>query len=132
MPHVKVGWCNVKAVIDFSSCPILCRLAEIEYMIAAKQLSFLTALDTKGNHIQHENHTKWQLYVDGASRNNPGFSGAGLFVTKDDIPCYKQGFFLGVKTNNQAEYIACILGMYTLEHVLVCQKNDTIAIFSDS
>src|SRR5437762_9477283 len=101
-------------------------------MVVPKQLSFLSASDIKSDHVPSESPVEWQLYVDGASRNNPGFSGAGIFITKNSIPCYKQGFFLGIKTNNQAEYLACILGMYMLEHILGYHKDEILTVFSDS
>jgi ribonuclease HI len=100
-------------------------------MVVTKQLSFLSVPDNQ-NSTHQTKADRWSVYVDGASRNNPGKSGAGLFITKNDIPCYKQGFFLGIKTNNQAEYIACILGMQVLEHVLKAPRGDKVALFSDS
>ncbi len=73
---------------------------------------------------------KWELYVDGAARNNPGPAGAGLYLTKDGIPVEQRGMYLGVKTNNQAEYLALLLGVYYAE--LHMGKNDTLVIKSDS
>lgn len=73
---------------------------------------------------------QWKLFVDGASRNNPGPSGAGIYITKNDIPFFKKGYFLGTKTNNQAEYLALLLG------ILQCKKHhtgkDKLYVFSDS
>lgn len=54
---------------------------------------------------------KWQLFVDGASRNNPGPAGAGIYLVKDQHKELEKGFFLGTKTNNQAEYLALIIGL---------------------
>lgn len=72
----------------------------------------------------------WHLYVDGASRNNPGPAGAGIYVTKAGDPVIKQGFFLGTKTNNQAEYMALLLGLCQVkEHM---QPFDVLTVFSDS
>lgn len=74
--------------------------------------------------------TEWQLFVDGAARNNPGPAGAGIYITKQGEPFIKQGFFLGNKTNNQAEYMALILGICQVsEHMA---PHDTLKIFSDS
>lgn len=72
----------------------------------------------------------YKLYVDGASRNNPGPSGAGVYIIADDNEVVKEGFFLGNKTNNQAEYLALLIGLCVYsEHV-----SDTthLHIFSDS
>lgn len=72
----------------------------------------------------------WELYVDGAARNNPGPAGAGLYLLKDGVPVEQQGMYLGVKTNNQAEYIALLLGIYYAQ--LHMGKRDTLVIKSDS
>ncbi len=53
-----------------------------------------------------------KLYTDGGSRGNPGPSAAG-FVMYDmtDNKLSKEGIYLGVTTNNQAEYLALKLGL---------------------
>ena len=53
------------------------------------------------------------LYTDGASRNNPGEAGAGIFIMQDGKPVDKIARYLGTTTNNIAEYQAAIIG---LEH----------------
>lgn len=73
---------------------------------------------------------EWHLFVDGAARNNPGPAGAGIYVTKGGEPVIKQGFFLGNKTNNQAEYMALILGICQVVGHMA--PHDTLKIFSDS
>jgi ribonuclease HI len=72
----------------------------------------------------------WALFVDGASRKNPGPSGAGIYIEKDDVLVMKSGYYLGIKTNNQAEYLALLLGLFIVEeHV---SAGDTVRIISDS
>lgn len=72
----------------------------------------------------------WKLFVDGASRNNPGPSGAGIFLVKNGEPLEQRGFFLGIKTNNQAEYLALLLGLYLVgKHFKV---GDHLEVISDS
>lgn len=72
----------------------------------------------------------WQLYVDGAARNNPGPAGAGVYILKNGEPVAREGFFLGSKTNNQAEYYALLLGiLLVIEYMSV---GDTVTIVSDS
>lgn len=74
--------------------------------------------------------SEWKLFIDGASRNNPGPSGAGIYIEKDGIVEIKQGYYLGIKTNNQAEYLALIFGFFILqEHV---KPDDIVSVFSDS
>ena len=72
----------------------------------------------------------WKLFVDGASRKNPGKAGAGIYLVKEDKSILKKGFYLGTKTNNQAEYLALILGIFYAKKYMA--KNDMLTIFSDS
>src|SRR5258708_38374139 len=52
------------------------------------------------------------LRTDGASRGNPGHAAAGGVVEADDGTVLATGkHYLGVMTNNQAEYRALILGL---------------------
>jgi ribonuclease HI len=77
-----------------------------------------------------EINNKWQLYVDGASRNNPGLAGAGIFVKKNNQEFLKESFFLNLKTNNEAEYLALIFGLLIIEKYI--DKDDSLEIASDS
>jgi len=72
----------------------------------------------------------WRLHVDGASRNNPGPAGAGIVLLKNEHVLEEHGYYLGVKTNNQAEYMALILGLCWLKQHTSSQ--DIIQIISDS
>lgn len=72
----------------------------------------------------------WTVYIDGASRNNPGKSGAGIFIKKDDQVVCQEGFYLGIKTNNQAEYYALLLGLFLLKQY--AKPDDTALLASDS
>ncbi len=56
------------------------------------------------------------IFTDGASRNNPGEAGVGIFITRDSIPIEKIARYLGTATNNVAEYTAAIIG---LEHAVM-------------
>ncbi len=52
------------------------------------------------------------VYTDGASRGNPGKSGAGIFIIDEDnkkTTSLKQ--YLGILTNNEAEYRAFIIAL---------------------
>ena len=83
---------------------------------------------TAQENIKTSHH--WELFVDGASRNNPGPSGAGICLIKNAIVFIQCGYYLGIKTNNQAEYLALLFGLFVLsEHV---QTGDTVRIVSDS
>lgn len=74
-------------------------------------------------------HT-WQIFVDGAARKNPGIAGAGVVIKKDDELVKAKGFYLGHKTNNQAEYFGLLLGIY-LSRKLV-EPDDMLYFMADS
>ena len=89
-----------------------------------KQLSVCCHTDPDGK------PAAWQLAIDGASRNNPGDSGVGIVITHDGKPVAGHGYFIGTYTNNQAEYLAMIIGIIRLrEHVA---EDDRVDIISDS
>jgi len=55
------------------------------------------------------------MYSDGGSRGNPGPSALGVYIETLD----KQfGEFLGIKTNNEAEYLAIIAGLKKIKAVV--------------
>ncbi|MFA5998954.1 MAG: ribonuclease HI family protein [Candidatus Babeliales bacterium] len=72
----------------------------------------------------------WKMHIDGASRNNPGPSGAGFCLTRLDETVCEQGFFLGKCTNNQAEYLALLVGLHFVHEFV--DKNEHLTIYSDS
>ena len=56
--------------------------------------------------------TSVKLYCDGGSRGNPGPAASGYVLFDDsDRECASGGEYLGVATNNQAEYKSLIIGM---------------------
>lgn len=73
------------------------------------------------------------IYTDGASINNPGPSGAGFII---DIEGQKKEYSvsLGIKTNNQAEYMAAILAIKKLKQIIGKDKikKTHIQVYSDS
>jgi ribonuclease HI len=68
------------------------------------------------------------IFTDGASRNNPGEAGAGVFMLHDGKPFEKIARYLGKTTNNIAEYTAAIIG---LEHALSAGASK-VSLFADS
>ncbi len=57
---------------------------------------------------------KLSIYTDGASRNNPGESGIGVVIKNDKNETIKTlSEYLGIATNNKAEYIALIRALET-------------------
>ena len=83
--------------------------------------------------ISQKSSEQWQIFVDGAARGNPGPAGAGVYVLCSDEEI-KEAFFLGEKTNNQAEYLALILALYLIMQKLDREnlKNNFLIIHSDS
>jgi ribonuclease HI len=68
------------------------------------------------------------IYTDGASRNNPGEAGAGVFILRDGEPFEQIARYLGITTNNIAEYTAAIIG---LEHAAKAGARK-VRLFADS
>ena len=68
-----------------------------------------------------------EVNIDGASRGNPGLSAIGIIVRENEKILIEHAEFLGIRTNNQAEYEA-------LRRALeICIKLDKeITILSDS
>jgi ribonuclease HI len=101
------------------------------------------SLDKKGQHsifdsfletinsFSTDASVKWTLYVDGASRGNPGKGGAGVYLKKGNDSFLRTGFYLGnSSTNNEAEYCALLIGIYLFKQKK--EEGDTLSIFSDS
>jgi len=53
----------------------------------------------------------YRIFTDGGSRGNPGPSAYAIVVTKDDKIIHQHSEYLGVKTNNYAEYRGLIAGL---------------------
>ena len=70
-----------------------------------------------------------KLYTDGGSRGNPGDSACAYAICKmDDTVVEKAGFYIGVATNNQAEYYGFKRGLERARELGI----DKITLFSDS
>lgn len=93
------------------------------------QLNFFNNNDEDFS-CKKEEFNYWKLFIDGASRNNPGPAGAGVCLFKNDKKVFEEGFFLGSKTNNQAEYLALLVGIFYLKKN-ICTE-DIALIISDS
>jgi ribonuclease HI len=91
----------------------------------------LELFDAPSDSLKKNNESHhWKLFVDGAARNNPGPAGAGIYILQDEQFFFEYGYYLGKKTNNQAEYLALLLGLYALKNKV--QTGDKVHIISDS
>ncbi len=72
---------------------------------------------------------KINVYTDGGSRNNPGHAAAGAVINNHK---FKQ--YLGIKTNNEAEYEGVILALEKLTELYKLEelKNSEINLYLDS
>ncbi|MDD5584134.1 MAG: ribonuclease HI family protein [Candidatus Omnitrophica bacterium] len=68
------------------------------------------------------------IYTDGASAGNPGRVGIGYVMYKDKTLLKKEGVYLGIQTNNFAEYMALI---FSLTQALGLKERKA-EVFSDS
>ncbi len=76
-----------------------------------------------------KNLNRLRVYSDGAARGNPGPSGAGaVLVDPRGRVVERLGKYLGVQTNNVAEYTALILGLQRARELGV----DEVEVFADS
>ncbi|MCM8789772.1 MAG: ribonuclease HI family protein [Candidatus Omnitrophica bacterium] len=69
-----------------------------------------------------------EIYIDGASKGNPGPSGIGVVICKDSQTIKNISKFIGNTTNNATEYTALIYGLQ--EGLLL--KAESIKINTDS
>lgn len=73
------------------------------------------------------------VYTDGGSRGNPGHSGYGVVVYDDDQKIiFKESKYLGVKTNNEAEYSGLIGALEWINNNQKSLKISKINFYSDS
>jgi ribonuclease HI len=71
------------------------------------------------------------IYTDGASRSNPGKSASGYIIFGENGELLlKKSFYNGIKTNNEAEYLAIVAALAAIEHEY--GYNVRINLFSDS
>jgi len=70
-----------------------------------------------------------KVFTDGGSRNNPGDSACAYVICKmDDTVVEKGGYYMGIATNNQAEYYGFKKGLERAQDLGI----DKVNLFSDS
>ena len=71
---------------------------------------------------------KLKIYVDGASRGNPGPAASAFLLVQNDIMVHDECVFIGTATNNTAEYQAIINALKVAERF----SRGHIQVYSDS
>jgi len=69
-----------------------------------------------------------EIYIDGASKGNPGPAGIGVVVCHEGVTIKNISIFIGRATNNVAEYTALIYGLKEG----IAMKAESIKVNSDS
>lgn len=85
-------------------------------VVTDKDKSFAAAVDSLSSSVEIGPKTKIpnkiRLFADGGSRGNPGPSASGFVLIDDqDTVLVETGKYLGITTNNQAEYQAVLQGL---------------------
>lgn len=70
------------------------------------------------------------IFTDGGSRSNPGHAGIGVYAVTDSGVLFELAEYIGVQTNNFAEYTAVIRALEVCLEKKYTQ--DPIAFFLDS
>jgi len=69
------------------------------------------------------------IYIDGASKGNPGRAGAGIWIANGTgRKLLEMSRYLGQKTNNEAEYWALLLGLRQAKQL----RGRFLHVFTDS
>ncbi len=58
------------------------------------------------------------IYCDGGSRGNPGPAASAYVVTENEKVIHSEGKYLGIETNNVAEYTAVLLAVTWLSNLI--------------
>ena len=69
-----------------------------------------------------------KVFIDGASSGNPGKAGIGYLIYKEESLIKKGSFYLGITTNNFAEYMALIFSLVEVLNL----KEENCCVYSDS
>lgn len=73
-------------------------------------------------------NSAFQLYFDGGSRGNPGPSGCGYCILKDNLVVFEDKNGLGICTNNYAEY----KGLQNGIELAIEKKISRLEVYGDS
>ena len=71
----------------------------------------------------------FKIYCDGGSRGNPGPAASAIVVVEDNSKIFSASKYLGISTNNVAEYTALLMA---LKYVYDERPGDEVQIILDS
>src|SRR3989338_3020440 len=71
------------------------------------------------------------IYTDGASRGNPGRASFGFVISEGKEKIYEEGKYIGIATNNIAEYTAVLKALEYITKTF-SSKGLTLKFFMDS
>jgi len=78
----------------------------------------------------YDNDMKLKIYTDGGARGNPGIAGYGIHIEDENKKVlFEESKFLGIKTNNEAEYMGLIGALAWIEENKIEAE---VEIYSDS
>ena len=72
------------------------------------------------------------IFTDGASRGNPGLASTGFVIKSSTTTLHEGGSFLGIATNNVAEYSAIVEALSKAKDFTVNSKETSISFYMDS
>jgi ribonuclease HI len=99
----------------------------LDTIVKIVNFDFIDSVDEKPTGAMLLEEAK--IYTDGGSRGNPGDSSCAYVICDlDDSVVEKSGFYLGMATNNQAEYYGFMKGLERARNLGI----DRISLFSDS
>jgi ribonuclease HI len=78
----------------------------------------------------YDSDMKLKVFTDGGARGNPGIAGYGVYIEDENKKTvFEEGKFLGIKTNNEAEYMGLIGALTWIDEKVT---DSEIEINSDS
>lgn len=72
------------------------------------------------------------IYTDGGSLNNPGPAACSFLIYRGKKLLYKEAFFLGVASNNVAEYSGLIKALEKVRDIKMTSPVSSLVCFADS
>lgn len=120
-----------KIVNTYSTVELFLTTHSADDKVTSKDKEFASRVDelTKAEIPGKISTTRAKLYSDGGSRGNPGPSAIGYAIyDENDQPVKEEGRYIGLTTNNQAEYLGVKEGLISAKKLGVHE----IQVYMDS